>query len=82
VPLFSTELTDGNHRRKLHIPTRPMSEKPLLPMEYPSVITDGNYRRIKTKGGIFKNFGAHFNLFPVGIADENKCHRQHLMFRR
>jgi hypothetical protein len=86
VPLFPTEspttITDGNHRWKLHIPKR-------TPVRA-TTITDGrsvgncrrNYRRIKTKGGIFENFGAHFNLFPVGITDRNKCHRQHLMFRR
>ena len=64
-----TELTDGHHRRKLHIPKRPLSEKPLLP-------TDKNKRRH------FQKFGAHFNLFLVGITVGNKCHRQHLMFRR
>jgi hypothetical protein len=42
----------------------------LLPMELNAVGNSRrNYRRIKTKGGSFENFGAHFILFPVGITD-------------
>jgi hypothetical protein len=78
VPLFPTEsptkIIDETYTSR----SARLSD-PLLPTDIPSVISVGNYRRIKTKGGIFENFGAHFNLFPVGITDGNKCHRQHLM---
>jgi hypothetical protein len=91
VPQLQTEsptaITDGNHRRNGDRNHTSQSARLSEARYYrqncrPSVITDRIYRRIKTKGGNFENFGAHFNLFPVGITDGNKCHRQQLMFRQ
>ena len=63
---ISDGITDGHHWRKLHIPKRTLSEKPLLPTEYPSVIAIGNYWRQlptdKNKRRYFRKFWCAFQF--------------------
>jgi len=84
-------ITDGTYPRKSltewwqksHVPKCTPVRGALLPTADNFVGNHRrNYRRIKTKGGSFKNFGALFKLFPVEITDGNKYHRQELIFRR
>ena len=77
MPQFPTEsqtaitdgITDENHIQK-RTPVRGTITDGIAG----GTISDGNfrwnYRRIKTKGGIFENFGAHFNLFPSELLAE------------
>jgi len=68
-----TEITDGTHRWKSHIPKCTPVRSTITNSIVGGTICDGNfrrnYRRIK-KDGIFEIFGAHLNLFPSELPME------------